>query len=252
MVDSMRVEPKPQGLASKEKKKKQSVEDKTSGSLSSIGVSAIHCTRDRQNLFCGVDHGYVRHYRLQNLPEAVGDKSKWSDHLRHIKIFRAHKERIGSIEYIEGRNILVVSFLSEKAVSVWTHDGKCVGILGSNYVWKLENENTYLAQDIKDLTESVIPRCGDNARMLEDQKQFELQKKYKRQRKEQKLKKLLDFNHIKGLDDTDDEDSDEDNDDDDAAWEEKLISPKAKARQSDLSSKLKTKANLDVIREWNL
>ena len=47
-------------------------------------------------------------------------------------------------------------------------------------------------------------------------------------------------------------DSDEDNDDDDAAWEEKLISPKAKARQSDLSSKLKTKANLDVIREWNL
>ena len=53
---------------------------------------------------------------------------------------------------------MVVSCLSEKAVSVWTHDGKCVGILGSNYVWKLENENTYLAQDIKDLTESVIPR----------------------------------------------------------------------------------------------
>ena len=41
-------------------------------------------------------------------------------------------------------------------------------------------------------------------------------------------------------------------DDDDAAWEKKMISPKAKARQSDLSTKLKTKANLDVIREWNL
>merc|ERR1711871_17684 len=182
--------------------------ENSSGSLA-IGVSALHCSTDRNHLFCGVDHGYIRHFNLINLPKTVSDISQWSDHLKHVKIFRAHKDRVDSIEYVEKTKVLIVSCANEKSVSVWTLEGACIGNLGSNFVWKLDHPQTYLNQTCRDVSSTVIPRCGDNARALERVKKMEIKAKLKQQRKEEKINKLLDFNYIKDLDDDDDDETEE-------------------------------------------
>eukprot|EP00945_MAST-04E_sp_MAST-4E-sp1_P007603 g7603.t1 len=205
------------GVNDDDQKKSQSpvkAKQNSNGGTMGIGVASLHSTPT--SLFAGIDQGYVRYWDISQLPKNAKDGGDWDTSFQSRSVWRAHQNPVENIVYIAKKNVLLLGCTLEKAASLWTTNGICIGKFGSDYVWKVSDASTYLDGNILD-DKSLIPKCGEKAREERRLAKSKQRKKRIRLDRAERKKKYLDISMDLDEDaarENYDEESEDDNADD--------------------------------------
>eukprot|EP00948_MAST-09A_sp_MAST-9A-sp1_P003840 g3840.t1 len=144
------------------------------------GIVALSTDEGNEYIFSGDTSGYVKIWDVLD--------PKFDDpFLEECSLFRAHSDRVASLDYVENNRLLETFLLTmsiQGEIALWTLNGACVGIFGQPNRWNLDDDRSFrcptpepLPDNITDWNDSLPENAVDhywNDHDLSDDQKLEL------------------------------------------------------------------------------